>query len=139
MFLDGPGDCGKTFLMEALLPSQRAKQHIAIATASTGLAATLLPAGRTVHSTFRVPININISDSVTCAIKKGTALSQMLQEGTILIIDEVTFLHRKLIEAIDNTLRDIRSSNDIMGGLLTLLCGDFRQIFPVVLHGTRSN
>ena len=63
----------------------------------------------------------------------------MLQEATIWITDEVTLLSRKLIEVIDNTLRDIRSPNYIMGGLLTLLCGDFRQILPVVPHGTRSN
>ena len=79
------------------------------------------------------------SDSVTCAIKKGIAPSQMLQEAIIFIIDEVTLLHRKVAAAIGNTLRDIRSSNDIMDGLLTLLCGDFRQILPVVPHGTQSN
>ena len=45
-----------------------------ITTASTGLAATLLPGGWTVHSTFKVPINTNTIDSVTCAIKTGTAL-----------------------------------------------------------------
>ena len=75
ILLDAPRGCGKTFLIETLLASQRAKQHIVIATASTGLAATLLPGGRTVHSIFKVSININTSDSVTCAIKKGTALS----------------------------------------------------------------
>ena len=62
----------------------------------------------------------------------------MLHEGTILIIDELTLLHRKVIEAVDNT-HDIRSSIEIMGGLLTLLCGDFRQILPVAPHRTRSN
>ncbi|KAK3763733.1 hypothetical protein RRG08_062481 [Elysia crispata] len=66
IFLDAPGGCGKTFLIETLLASQRAKQHIAIATASTGLAATLLLGGQTVHSTFKVPININTIASVTC-------------------------------------------------------------------------
>ncbi|RUS90904.1 hypothetical protein EGW08_001301 [Elysia chlorotica] len=52
-FLDAPGGCGKTFLIETILASQRAKGSIAIATASTGLAATLLPGGRTVHSTYK--------------------------------------------------------------------------------------
>ena len=65
IFLDAPGICGKTFLIETLLASQRAKQHIAIATASTGLAFTHLPGGQKVHSTFNVPININTNDYVT--------------------------------------------------------------------------
>ena len=58
-FLDAPGGCGtgKTFLIETTLASQRAKGSIAIATASTGLAAALLPGGRTVYITFKVPPN----------------------------------------------------------------------------------
>ncbi|GFR62562.1 ATP-dependent dna helicase pif7-like protein, partial [Elysia marginata] len=48
-FLDAPGGCGKTFFIETILASQRAKGSIAISTASTGLAATLLSGGRTVH------------------------------------------------------------------------------------------
>ena len=69
-FLDAPGGCGKTFLIETILASQRAKGSIAIATASTGLAATLLPGGRTVHSTFKVPLNIINAETPSCSIKK---------------------------------------------------------------------
>ena len=29
-------------------------------------------------------------------------------------------------ETIDRSLKDLRSSNKLMGGVLTLLCGDFR-------------
>ncbi|GFR59555.1 ATP-dependent DNA helicase PIF1, partial [Elysia marginata] len=131
-FLDAPGGCGKTFFIETILASQRAKGRIAIATASTGLAATLLPGGRTVHSTFKVPLNIINSETPSCSIKKGTALSRVLQDASVLIVDEATLLHRKVIEAIDTTLKDIRSSSEVMGGLLTLRCGDFRQILPVI-------
>ena len=138
-FLDAPGGCGKTFLIETILASQRAKGSIAIATASTGLAATLLPGGRTVHSTFKVPLNIINAETPSCSIKKGTALSRVLQDASVLIVDEATLLHRKVIEAIDTTLKDIRSSSEVMGGLLTLLCGDFLQILPVIRQGTRAN
>ena len=55
-FLDAPGGCGKTFLIETILASQRAQNKIAIATASSGLAATPVPGGRTVHRTFKVPL-----------------------------------------------------------------------------------
>ena len=57
-FLDAPGGGGKTFLVETILASQRAQNKIAITTASSGLAATLLPGGITVYSTFKVPLNI---------------------------------------------------------------------------------
>ncbi|GFR65540.1 hypothetical protein ElyMa_000205700 [Elysia marginata] len=54
-FLMLQGVVARHFLIETILASQRAKGSIAIATASTGVAAILLPGGRTVHSTFKVP------------------------------------------------------------------------------------
>ncbi|KAL7183568.1 hypothetical protein ACSBR2_025879 [Camellia fascicularis] len=49
-FVDGPGGTGKTYLYRALLASVRSQGQIAIATATSGIAATLLPGGRTVYS-----------------------------------------------------------------------------------------
>ena len=42
-------------------------------------------------------------------------------------------------EAMDRTFRDRRGNEDVMGGLPTLMCGDFRQILPVLRGGTRAN
>ena len=50
-FLDAPGGTGKTFLTNRLLAQQRHQSHIALAVASSGIAATLLEGGRTAHST----------------------------------------------------------------------------------------
>ncbi|KAL2455154.1 FAD binding 3 domain-containing protein [Abeliophyllum distichum] len=49
-FIDGPGGTGKTYLYKALLAAVRSKNLIALATASSGVAAALLPGGRTAHS-----------------------------------------------------------------------------------------
>ena len=46
--------------------------------------------------------------------------------------------HKKCIEAVDNTLRDIRQNNLVMGGITVLFSGDFRQTLPVVTKGTRA-
>ena len=51
LFLDAPGGTGKTFLLNLLLAKVRQCGQIAIAMASSGIAATLLDGGRTVHST----------------------------------------------------------------------------------------
>ena len=40
---------------------------------------------------------------------------------------------------VDRTLQDITGLKIPMGGIPTLLCGDFRQILPVVKNGTRAN
>ncbi|KAL0021665.1 hypothetical protein WJX77_008631 [Trebouxia sp. C0004] len=49
-FVDGRGGTGKTFLYRLLLSHVRSQGKIALAVASSGLAALLLPGGRTAHS-----------------------------------------------------------------------------------------
>ncbi|KAI5699530.1 hypothetical protein M8J75_004357 [Diaphorina citri] len=58
-FLDAPGGTGKTFLINLLLATVRQEGGIAIAVASSGIAATLIAGGRTAHSTFKLPLNLN--------------------------------------------------------------------------------
>lgn len=48
-------------------------------------------------------------------------------------------LYRKILEALDGTLRDLRGTDEVMGGLPTLLCGYFRQSLPVVPNATRAS
>ncbi|RVE51488.1 hypothetical protein evm_003889 [Chilo suppressalis] len=47
--------------------------------------------------------------------------------------------HRKGVEAVDRTLRDIRQNDRPMGGITVLFCGDFRQTLPVIPRGTRAD
>ena len=65
-FLNAPGGYGKTFLIEALLSAVRSMGKIALAVASSGIAAELLESGRTAHSHFKIPIPVH-EDSV-CSI-----------------------------------------------------------------------
>ena len=53
LFLDAPGGTGKTFLINLILPKLQSQGKIALVTASSGIAATLLTGGRTLHSTLR--------------------------------------------------------------------------------------
>ncbi|RVE53281.1 hypothetical protein evm_002114 [Chilo suppressalis] len=52
--------------------------------------------------------------------------------------DECTMAHRKAVEAVDRTLRDIRQNDRPMGGITVLFCGDFRQTLTVIPRGTRA-
>lgn len=47
--------------------------------------------------------------------------------------------HKRAVEALDRTLRDLQTKRSIMGNLTVLLAGDFRQILPVVPRGTPSD
>ena len=55
-FVDGPGGMGKTFLYRALLATIRGHGKIAVAPATSGVAASIMPGGRTAHSRFKIPL-----------------------------------------------------------------------------------
>jgi hypothetical protein len=57
-FVDGPSETGKTFLYRALMTTLRNRGKIVLATASSGIAATLLLGGRTAHSRLNLPFDV---------------------------------------------------------------------------------
>ena len=137
--MDAPGGTGKTFLINLILAKLRSEGKIALATASSGIAATLLTGGRTLHSTFKIPLDLYAMDIPICSIKKGTALCRVIQEGKATVVDEAPMTNKLAFEALDRTLKDLTGKSQPMGGMCMLFCGDFRQILPVIQGGTRSN
>ena len=131
--MDAPGG---TFLINLILAKIRSEGKIALATASSRIAATLLTGGRTLHSTFKIPLDLNAMDIPVCSIKK---LCKAIQEAKVIVVDEAPMTNRRAFEALDCTLRDLTGSDNQMGRICTLLCGDFRQILPVIPRGTRGN
>ena len=141
-FLDAPGGTGKTFLINTLLAAVRKEKQIAIATASSGIAATLLSNGRTAHSAFRLPLKLgsfDVGEKLMCNITRGSDAAEVLKKAKVIFLDEGTMLNRKALEALDNTLQDISKNNSVMGGKTFVVSGDFRQILPVIKKGTRAN
>ncbi|OWY96667.1 Helitron helicase [Phytophthora megakarya] len=67
--MSGEGICGtgKSFLLEQMLAHVRLQKKVAIAVASSGIAATLLTGGHTAYSTFRIPLKL--SEFSTCSLE----------------------------------------------------------------------
>ena len=59
---------------ELILAKLRSESKIALATASSGIAATLLTGGCTLHSTFKIPLDLVTMDVSICSIKKALHL-----------------------------------------------------------------
>ena len=74
LFLDAPGGTGKMFLINLILSKLRSESKIALATASSGIAATLLTEGGTLHSTLKISIDLHAMDISICSIKKALHL-----------------------------------------------------------------
>ncbi|XP_070013430.1 uncharacterized protein [Nicotiana sylvestris] len=136
-FIDGPGGSGKTFLYCALLATVRSKGFVALATTTSGVAASILPGGRTVHSRFKFPINID--EKFSCNIRKKSSLASLIHDAKLIVWDEVSMAKKNMIEALDSLLKDIMNTNVLFSGKVVVFGGDFRQTLPVVRSGKKED
>ncbi|XP_058216366.1 uncharacterized protein LOC131327288 [Rhododendron vialii] len=133
-FINGPEGTGKTFLYRALLAKVRSQHLIALATASSGVATSILPNGRTAHSRFKIPINGD--GKLCCSISKQSGLATLIKQAVLIIWDEASMAKKQSIEALDYLLRDLTENDTLFGGKVVVLGGDFRQVLPVIPKGT---
>ena len=134
VFLSARGGCGKTYLLNSILAAVRSLEPggcVAIAMATTGIAANLLKMGRTFHSRMKAPLDPD-KDS-TLRISAQSNLAELIRMSKLFLIDEATMLDKYNLEAMDRTLRDILQKPTVpFGGKIVILSGDFKQCLPVV-------
>ena len=141
-FVSGYGGTGKTYLWNTIVTYLCGNQKIVLTVASSGVASLLLPGGRTAHSRFKIPCDLD--DDTICDIKRGTMLAELIQQTSLIIWDEVLMTHRRALETLDRTLRDLLSATNPelrhipFGGKVVVLGGDPRQILPVIENGTKN-
>ena len=136
-FVQGPGGTGKTFLYKGLAAHFRSQGKVVLCVASSGIAALLLPGGRTAHSRFKIPLDLHSSS--TCSVPRNSKTAELIRRTSVIIWDEVPMQHRYCFEAVDRTLRDILRNDELFGGVPTIFGGDFAQILPVVRKGQRPH
>uniref|UniRef100_A0AC34GLJ6 ATP-dependent DNA helicase n=1 Tax=Panagrolaimus sp. ES5 TaxID=591445 RepID=A0AC34GLJ6_9BILA len=104
--------------------------------AFTGIAAILLPEGRTCHKTLglTVPLYSDSNSTITPNSKQG----KKLLETDVFIWDEAPMAPKYALEIMDRLLRDLTKVDEPFGGKILLLGGDFRQLLPVRKNGTRA-
>ena len=142
-FVDGVGGSGKTFVYKTLMmivrmqspeDRERGVHPIAVAMASNGLPAQLLPSGTTVHRRFRLPITDDFEgQQLICNIPAQSEQAELLRRAKLIVWDEAPTMNRWHLDAVDRCLRDIMGQPDkLMGGKVVVLGGDFRQCGPVL-------
>ena len=142
-FIDGVGGAGKTFTYTCLLSAVRAEGKIAIPVATSGIAALLLPGGRTAHSRFKIPVK-GLDQCSSCFISRAGPLADLIRAAALIVWDEAPMGHRHIFEALERTLRDVMAATNPAlagipwGGKVVVLGGDFRQILPVVPHAQKA-
>ncbi|MCP4491587.1 MAG: AAA family ATPase [Gammaproteobacteria bacterium] len=134
-FVDGPAGSGKTHLYNTLYKILIANDRQVACVAWTGIAADLLPNGTTVHSCFKLPVPLN-ADS-TSSIMPNSDEAKFIQNLDVIIWDEAPMSPKRALETLDIMLRDVMRSKVPFAGKVIVLGGDFRQVLPVVPHGSR--
>jgi ATP-dependent DNA helicase PIF1 len=133
-FVDGPGGTGKTYLYKVLLATLSNQGKIAVATTTSGIAASIMPGGRTAHSCFKIPLTID--DVAVCSFTEQSGTPELLRKASLIIWDEASMTKRQAVEALDNSMHDIMGRPALpFGGKTIVFGGDFRQVLPVVRKG----
>ena len=91
-FVDGPGGTNKTYLYKALLAKVRSMNLIAITPTTSGIAASIMPDGRTAHSRFKIPIKLD--NNTMCSFTKQSCTAELLHRAALVIWDELAMTKR---------------------------------------------
>jgi ABC-type ATPase involved in cell division len=110
-FVDGPCGAGKTFLNKALLAKLHNQQKLAVTTATSGVAASIMPGGRITHTRFKIPLTID--DGGYCSFTKQSGTATLLRTASLIIWDEASMIKRQAVEALDRSMRDLMDRSDL--------------------------
>ncbi|KAI7958734.1 hypothetical protein MJO28_002525 [Puccinia striiformis f. sp. tritici] len=134
VFVNGPGGCGKTYLMNTISHYMTTMDIALVTVSSSGVASLMLVGGSTAHSQFKIPLQLEANSM--CSWDRQSAIGIALSQARVIIWDEISMQHRHAVEAVDRSLRDLTQDDRPFGGKIIVFGGDFRQTLPVVRHGT---
>ena len=109
---------------------------IGLATATSGVAASILPGRRTSHSRFKIPLQTSESTMINMSKKSGAA--KLIRKAKVIIWDKAPMAKHQTIETIDRSFRDIMDIDKPFGGKFMVFGGDFWQVLPLVPKSTRA-
>jgi ATP-dependent exoDNAse (exonuclease V) alpha subunit len=130
VFLTGSAGAGKTYTLNQYIHYLRARKVPVAVTASTGIAATHMN-GMTIHTWSGIGIKDSLDDDDLTWMFERKYLRDNLEKAEVLIIDEVSMLHGKQLDMVNQVLKFFKQSNAPFGGLQVIVAGDFFQLPPV--------
>ena len=136
-FLTGSAGTGKTYVLNQYIDYLKERKVKVAVTASTGIAATHMN-GMTIHSWAGIGVKEFITQGNLRSMSSKKYLKDHLEKVKVLIIDEISMLHKNQINAVDVVLRYFKKNEAPFGGIQIVVCGDFFQLPPVGHQGETS-
>ena len=137
VFLTGSAGAGKTYTLNQYINYLKARKVPVAITASTGIAATHMN-GMTIHTWAGIGIKDFLSDADLKNMKERKYLKEHLENAQVLIIDEISMLHAKQLNLVNQVLKYFKDSDDAFGGIQMIVAGDFFQLPPVGKNDERN-
>ncbi|WP_367109874.1 AAA family ATPase [uncultured Psychrobacter sp.] len=134
VFLTGSAGSGKTYTLNKYINYLRARRVPVAVTASTGIAATHM-SGNTIHSWSGIGIKDELSERDLTNLSRKQFLADRLKDTAVLIIDEISMLHAKQLNAVNQVLKHVRKNDSAFGGMQIIVAGDFFQLPPIGSKG----
>ncbi len=137
VFLTGSAGAGKTYTLNQYINYLKARKVPVAITASTGIAATHMN-GMTIHTWAGIGIKDFLSDDDLKRMKERKYLKEHLENAQVLIIDEISMLHAKQLNLVNQVLKYFKESDAAFGGIQVIAAGDFFQLPPVGKNDERN-
>jgi len=130
VFLTGSAGAGKTYVLNQYIDYLKDRKIGVAVTASTGIAASHMN-GQTIHSWAGIGIKDELTPNMLSNMEDKQFMVRKFQETSVLIIDEISMLHRKQLDMINGVLQHFKEPFLPFGGLQVIFSGDFFQLPPV--------
>jgi ATP-dependent exoDNAse (exonuclease V) alpha subunit len=133
IFLTGSAGTGKTYVLNQYIQYLKERRIPVSITASTGIAATHLE-GTTIHAWSGIGIKNSLSIGNLRELKEKKYLKKNIDNSRVLIIDEISMLHKKQFDMVNEVLQFFKETDDPFGGIQLIISGDFFQLPPIGNH-----
>jgi len=130
IFLTGSAGTGKTYVLNKYIKYLKERRVSVSITASTGIAATHLE-GTTIHAWSGIGIKDSLSSRNLQDLRKKKYLKKNIDKSKVLIIDEISMLHKKQLDMVNEVLKYFKETEEAFVGIQLVLCGDFFQLPPI--------
>ncbi|GAA5014166.1 AAA family ATPase [Acinetobacter puyangensis] len=134
IFLTGSAGAGKTYTLNQYIQYLKARKVTVAVTASTGIAATHMN-GMTIHTWAGIGIKDTLTESELKRMYERKYLREHIEKTQVLVIDEISMLHAKQLNLVNQVLKFFKDSDQPFGGIQVIASGDFFQLPPVGRNG----
>ncbi|BDS12161.1 AAA family ATPase [Aureispira anguillae] len=130
VFLTGSAGAGKTYVLNQYIQYLKERRVPIAVTASTGIAATHMN-GMTIHAWAGIGVRTHLTQKDLEFMKTKKYLRDKLEAAKVLIIDEISMLHKTQLDMVNQVLKFFKGNNYAFGGIQVIFSGDFFQLPPV--------